>query len=167
MLRADNAKTTNDNATSAMDSEITARGPRLSADLPANGAASAPAAPTIPKSPAACGPMWNGSPASSSVSSDQNALNPAKSAPPVSAASRKPGFSTVRCHIDTSSLPYESVEVGRLLGSRMMTTTASATVAATDAPNTARQPKYSATKPDTVRASRMPSSRPLITVPTA
>ncbi|CAB5088865.1 hypothetical protein IST4116A_01362 [Burkholderia cenocepacia] len=166
-LDPDSAKITNDSASSAIASEMIARGPRWSAKRPAYGAASAPAAPTIPNRPAACGPRWNGAPASSSVSTGQNALNAANSAAPVSDASRSPRSSTARCHIEPSSLPYDSVDVGELRGSRSTITTASATSAATDAANTARQPKYSATKPAAVRASRMPSSRPLITVPTA
>jgi hypothetical protein len=166
-LVPDTAKIANDTAISAIASEMIVRGPRLSAKRPAYGAASAPAAPTIPNSPATCGPRWNGAPASNSVSTGQNALNAANSAPPVSDASRSPRSSTARCHIEPSSLPYDSVDVGVLRGRRSTITAASTTSAATDAPNTARHPKYSATKPAAVRASRMPSSSPLITVPTA
>ncbi|KAH0440783.1 hypothetical protein KCU90_g2719, partial [Aureobasidium melanogenum] len=94
-------------------------------------------------------------------------LNAANIAAPVSEASRSARCSTIRCHIETISLPYGNVDVGLLFGSRRMITTASTSNATTETPNTARQPKYSATSPAAVRASRIPSNNPLITVPTA
>ncbi len=51
---------------------------------------------------------------------------------------------------------------GRL---RQITSVIATTITAA-APNMLRQPKYSATKPLNTRDSKMPSSRPVITVPT-
>ena len=105
MLLPENANTMNETATSAMASVTTARGPRRSANRPAQGAASTPATPTIPNSPAACGPRWKGGPASSSAITDQKRLKAANSAAPVSEAARSSRSSSASIQGVVSSRP--------------------------------------------------------------
>ncbi|KAG1533375.1 hypothetical protein G6F50_015899 [Rhizopus delemar] len=82
------------------------------------------------------------------------------------AARRSPGCWRHKVASDPSRARYASCVEGTKRGSPRESATPSATMVTAAATNIARQPNCSATKPLTTRDSRMPSSRPVMTVPT-
>ena len=132
---------------------------------PASGAARAPAAPASPKAPAAAAPSWNWL-CSITASVDQKALKPTASRPWASAARRKAACWRHSPHMERISASQPSWVVGAKCGRPRHTATASRAMAAAASRYMLRQPQSWATRPLTTRDSKMPSSSPVITVPT-
>ena len=156
----------NDSTTSVAPRRVTSSGPRLSAIRPAMGAASAPAAPARPKAPAAALPRWKGAPCSITASVDQKALKPTASSPCARAARRSAACCRHSWASEPISAPYPSCVVGTKRGSPRQVASPTSAMLAAATKNMARQPQCSATKPLTTRDNKMPSSSPVITVPT-
>ncbi|MNM17909.1 hypothetical protein D3C81_281910 [compost metagenome] len=84
---------------------------------------------------------------------------------PINEASLSVAYFRTRLPREARSWPYDAVVSGRATGSTLRSRSESVSIMAAAIQYIARQPRRSPTIPAAVRASRMPNSSPLITVP--